>query len=111
EGDGERGPDEWRRARRIVGEAVPRRGPEREVGAGRVADQRNAVEVDRLGLGELAKAVDPCGDVLEAPGPAAAARPDPPELEVPGRVAVRREVVREPVHQVALPPLAPAAAV
>jgi hypothetical protein len=78
------------------------------VTAGAVSDRADPVEVE-WGV-ELGEEIDSGRDVEERPRPAAAV-PDAPVLEVPGREAVRREVLAERRHQRAVVTRAPVAAV
>ena len=83
-------------AGRAGGQAAPRRGPQGEVSAGRMADDDHPREVERSV--EAAEMVDAGGDVLERGGPAAAAAPaEPPVLEVPDGPAAPGEVRDERV--------------
>ena len=71
-------------------------------------DGGHAAEIERrVGLGER---VDSGRDVEKRLGPAAA-RADPPVLEVPGGKPVRREIEAERGHERAVVPRAPVAAV
>jgi hypothetical protein len=70
-----------------------------------VADRDHALEVERGR--DLDEEVDAGRDVDERLRPAAA-RPDPPVLEIPGSEPVLREIETEPVHEravVARPPV------
>ena len=71
---------------------APTGGPQRELPAGRVADGRDAVEVEPRVV-EQREVVDRGGDVVEGLRPATAlAAAQPAVLDVPGRPAVAREV-------------------
>lgn len=81
--------------------------PEREVAARRVPDDGDAVEID----GEPGQGVDAGDDVVERPGPAGAARTEPPVLEVPDGEARRHEVEGDRVELIAAVRHLPEAAV
>ena len=89
-----------------LGEFVAAGGPQREVAAGGVPDDRDRVEQEwRVELGEV---VNRGGDVRERRGPAAAAA-HAPVLDVPHGPAARDEVAGEAAHHgpsVASPPRA-----
>ena len=72
-------------------ELGPRSGPERQVTAGGVPRERDAVEVERVARGELGQGRERRLDVVEGAGPAAAGVAEAPVLDVPRREAVRSE--------------------
>ena len=103
--DGAR-PNRGLRARRVLGQPVPRRRPQREVPTGAVPDRADPFEVER-GV-EGCEEIDPGRDVEERLRPPAAVS-DAPVLEVPGGEPVCREIRAQPVHQRAVvggPPVA-----
>ena len=85
--------------------------PEREVAAGRVAEDDDAVEVERVRLRDLAQVVGAAGHVLERARPPAARVADPAVLEAPRREILRGQGRGQGTHLVERPRHLPAAAV
>ena len=90
---------------------LPRREPEREVPARRVADGRDAREVQRMRAREDAHVVGRRGDVPERARPSASGLADAAVLDVPRRETRRRDRRRKRVHEVETVPGTPEAAV
>ena len=106
--NGSADPDARVSSRRLGGQGLARRRPERELPSGRVPDRGNAREIERrLDVGER---VDSGGHVQERLRPPASAA-DAAVLEVPRGEAVRGQVEAEPLHERAVVLRAPVPAV
>jgi hypothetical protein len=73
-------------------ETRPRGCPQRQLAARRMAEQRDAVEVEWTRARELVDVVDGAKDIVESAGPAAAGIAEAPVLDVPRRDPVRGEI-------------------